>query len=78
MFCYGFLQFWNLGLLLLDNAPQMLDAIVVGQLIFGHLKPGRARNTVGNEEQEEKYFKITLQYSGTIVSTEKTHSKYIQ
>lgn len=38
MFCYSFLQLWNLCLLLLNDAPQVFDAVVVGQLVFGHLK----------------------------------------
>lgn len=38
MFCYSFLQLWNLCLLLLNDAPQVFDAVVVGQLVFGHLE----------------------------------------
>lgn len=38
MFCYSFLQLWNLCLLLLNDTPQVFDAVVVGQLVFGHLQ----------------------------------------
>ncbi|TNN57231.1 hypothetical protein EYF80_032565 [Liparis tanakae] len=31
----------NLCLLLLDDAPQVFDAVMVGDFIFGHLKPAR-------------------------------------
>lgn len=39
MFGHSFLQVGDLGLLLLDNTPQVFDAVVVGQLVLGHLQP---------------------------------------
>lgn len=47
MLRHGFLQLWNLCLLLLDDAPQMFDAVMVGQLVFGHLKPARSQENRG-------------------------------
>lgn len=45
MFCHSFLQLWNLCFLLLDDAPQVFDAVMVGQLIFGHLKSASVRKS---------------------------------
>lgn len=45
MFCYSFFQLWNFSLLLLDNAPQVFNTVMIGQLIFGHFKPARVRKT---------------------------------
>lgn len=44
MLCHSFLQLRNLCLLLLDNTSQVFDAVVVWQLVFGHLKPARVRD----------------------------------
>lgn len=38
VFHYSFLQLRNLSLLLLNDAPQVFDAVVVGQLVLGHLE----------------------------------------
>lgn len=39
MLSHGFLQLGDLCLLLLNNTSQVFDAVVVRQLIFGHLQP---------------------------------------
>lgn len=49
MLRHGFLQLGDLGLLLLNDAAQVFDAVVVRQLVFGHLQPagsGRASESV--------------------------------
>lgn len=47
MLSHSFLQLRDLCLLLLNNTSQVFDAVVVWQLIFGHLEP--AGSTVSVE-----------------------------
>lgn len=72
MLSHGFLQLGDLCLLLLNNTSQVFDAVVVRQLIFGHLEPagsgrasGSARGKTGfvlfvfSEQSAEKQTKVT-------------------
>lgn len=56
MLHYRFLQVRNLCLLLLDDAPQVFNTVMVGHLIFRHLMPAKVREKI---EDLEEYHKET-------------------